>query len=160
MKSTCVAWQSGMYCQAVPSHEPRIGVRCMRCLAAMNNLPGGFWKISKTQHFQSNNTDSAKHIYFQSYNYAINNIRRGLAPLTWIPSLKLNCLRYSNDRYVSPFLMWFPMAIVNYHLIDLYDLFFSYPRLPLNYLGFFPTFHIQFKAKMPKIMFLVWFSKV
>ena len=34
--------------------------------------------------------------------------------------------------------------------IGLYDLFSSHPRLPLNYLGFFPTFHIQFKAKMPK----------
>ena len=79
----CTTWQSGMYRQAVPSQEPRIGVLCMRRLAAMNSPPGGFWKISRTQHFQSNNTNSAKHTYFQSYNYAINNIRRGSAPLTW-----------------------------------------------------------------------------
>ena len=90
MKSACVAWRSGMYRQAVPSQEPRINVRCMRRLAVMNSPPGGFWEISRTQHFQSNNIDSTKHTYNWSYNYAINNIRRGSAPLTWFLSLNLN----------------------------------------------------------------------
>ena len=83
VKSPCVAWRSGMYRQAVPSQEPKIGILCMRRLTAMNSPPGGFWKISRTQRLQSNNTDSAKHTYSQSYNYEINNIRRGSAPLTW-----------------------------------------------------------------------------
>ena len=51
VKSTCVAWRSGMYRQAVPSQEPRISVRCMRRLAAMNSPPGGACEISRTQHF-------------------------------------------------------------------------------------------------------------
>jgi len=88
VKSPCVAWRSGMYRQAVPSQEPRIGILCMRRLAAMNSPPGGFWKISRTQRLQSNNTDSVKHTYFQSYNYEINNIRRGSAPLTWFSFAK------------------------------------------------------------------------
>jgi len=42
VKLICVAWRSGMYRQAVPSQEPRIGELYMRRLAAMNSPPGGF----------------------------------------------------------------------------------------------------------------------
>jgi len=106
VKSTCVAWRSGMYRQAVPSQEPRISVRCMRRLAAMNSPPGGFWEISRIHHFQSNNTDSAKYTYIWSYNCAINNIRRGSAPLTWFLSLNLNT--WWSSPLITKGQPWFP----------------------------------------------------